>query len=95
MIDIATEQVISLTEATKRLPGRPHLSTIWRWFARGVRGQKLETVIVGGRRYTSVEAIDRFVAATSAAPGTSTPTPPRDRARRQRAAAAACDAAGI
>jgi hypothetical protein len=26
-----------------------------------VRGQKLETVVIGGRRYTSVEAIERFI----------------------------------
>jgi hypothetical protein len=61
------ETLISLTEASKRLPGRPHVSTLWRWNERGVRGVRLETLVVAGRRYTSSEALERFVAATTAA----------------------------
>ncbi|MEE8172695.1 MAG: DUF1580 domain-containing protein [Alphaproteobacteria bacterium] len=56
MIDIQTEQLLTLAEAAKRLPTRPHVSTIWRWAATG----GLETVRLGGRVYTSIEAIERF-----------------------------------
>jgi hypothetical protein len=67
MIDPETEDVISLTDAAKSLPGRPNITTIWRWRNRGVRGVKLETFLQGGRRMTSREALSRFFAATTAA----------------------------
>jgi Protein of unknown function (DUF1580) len=42
----------------------PHVSTFVRWALRGVGRDrvKLETVKVGGRRYTSRAALDRFIA---------------------------------
>jgi len=49
------------------LPGQPHLSTLWRWYRRGVRGVRLETVVVGGRRFTSRAAIERFIERTTVA----------------------------
>jgi hypothetical protein len=67
MIDIATEDMVSLTEAAKTLPSRPDQSTLWRWRNRGVRGVRLETVLVGGRRMTSRQALNRFFAAVNAA----------------------------
>jgi hypothetical protein len=82
-IDISSERLISLAEATKVLPGRPHLSCLHRWRLRGVAGIKLETVRVGGRRYTSDEALQRFIAAvTAAADGKAVPVrTPRQRVR--------------
>lgn len=59
-IDIKTEQVISMGQASAMLPGRPSLCTLWRWRLRGVRGRKLECVVIGGTPYTSVEALERF-----------------------------------
>jgi hypothetical protein len=62
MIDVTSESLISISEATLLIPGRPHLATLYRWFQRGVRGGiKLETALVGGRRFTSREAVQRFV----------------------------------
>jgi len=65
MIDLTTEQVVSLSEATKKLPRRrggkrPHVATLYRWAVRGVRGIKLETLRVGGTLCTSLEALQRF-----------------------------------
>ncbi|MBX3437201.1 MAG: DUF1580 domain-containing protein [Planctomycetaceae bacterium] len=45
----------------------PNISTLHRWRLHGVRGHKLETVLVGGRRFTSDEALERFIARTTAA----------------------------
>ncbi len=59
-IDIKSEGLISMAQAAGMLPGRPSLCAIWRWRTKGVRGRKLETVIIGGRPYTSIEAIQRF-----------------------------------
>ena len=67
MIDISEEKLVSLADAAKTLPGRPHVSTIWRWHTRGIRGIRLETVVVGGRRFTSRESLQRFAEATTAA----------------------------
>ena len=39
----------------------PHPETVARWARKGCRGVRLETVLVGGRRYSSAEAVDRFI----------------------------------
>jgi Protein of unknown function (DUF1580) len=66
-INLASETIISLTAAAKRLPrlrnDRPvSAATIWRWYRQGIHGVKLETIIIGGTRATSVEALERFLA---------------------------------
>ena len=66
-IDIRSEEIFSLTAATKlpcfanrRSGKRIHVSTLWRWATAGVGGVKLETIMAGGSRMTSFEAIERF-----------------------------------
>ena len=59
-IDIQSESLISMAQVGARIPGRPSACTIWRWATRGIRGRVLETIILGGRRYTSVQALQRF-----------------------------------
>lgn len=66
-IDFKTETLIPLSKAGEELPGGRHLSTVNRWWRRGVRSVRLETVMVGGKRYTTREALHRFFAATTAA----------------------------
>jgi hypothetical protein len=66
-IDLNGAILVSLNEAVDLLPGRPHLSTLRRWCGRGVRGVRLETVVVGGRRFTSRVAIEQFIERTTAA----------------------------
>lgn len=68
MIDISTESLLSLADAARALPGRPHASTLWRWRTRGVAGRKLETVSLGGRVYTSREALQRFASHSGDSP---------------------------
>lgn len=67
MIDIASETLLSLPDAARHLPGQPHASTVFRWASRGVRGVRLETCLVGGRRYTSRQALQLFAEATTRA----------------------------
>jgi hypothetical protein len=56
------ETLVSLTEACKCFPVKCSRASIERWARKkGSRGATLETIILGGRRYTSREAIDRFV----------------------------------
>jgi hypothetical protein len=67
MIDITKEQMLSLKMAARLIPGRDgkpvHLSTIWRWILKGRRGVKLESIVIGGSRFTSREAMTRFIEA--------------------------------
>lgn len=74
-IDVHSEKLLTLTECRDAFPGgkRLALATIHRWRLHGVRGVRLETILVGGMRYTSHEAISRFIAAQNA-DETSTPS---------------------
>jgi Protein of unknown function (DUF1580) len=85
MIDLEHESLLTLAEASALLPGRPSLCAIWRWRTKGVRGRRLETVIIGGKPYTSREALARFAEQQG---GTDTPTV-RTPARRAKAIDAA------
>jgi hypothetical protein len=66
---LTDETLVTLTEATRHIPCREgkrlHSSTIWRWHAKGVRTRsgrrvRLEALRLGGRVWTSVQAIERF-----------------------------------
>lgn len=83
MIDTYEESLIPLSEAPQHIPGRPNLSTLYRWFQKGARGARLETIVVGNKRFTSHEAIARFIEATTRnSPGAS--APPSRQTSRQR-----------
>jgi hypothetical protein len=63
MFDLLNETVITFAQAGREVPGEVHRGTISRWARIGVRGIRLESVIIGGRTVTSVEALYRFLAA--------------------------------
>jgi len=97
MIDVDSENLVSFVEAARSLPGRPNITTLWRWRNRGVRGVKLEVACVGGRTYTSREAWARFLERVTAAKN-GQPIPSRSnrqREREQQAATRKLQAAGI
>lgn len=66
------ESLLSLSEATNELARvrgkKPHVSTLWRWAKKGIRGVKLEVICVGGQIITSKEALDRFCKNLAKAP---------------------------
>ena len=111
MIDLQRETVVTLPEACRKLPtidGRKmHVSTLWRWARKGVRGIHLEHIYLGRRLCTSEEALTRFVnalAETDATLGGSssqdspvlgTRTPQNHRARAIAEAEASLEQAGI
>jgi Protein of unknown function (DUF1580) len=87
MIDSATEEILSLTQAAAELPRRrlgrkTHVSTLYRWTLAGCRGVILESIQIGATRATSREALQRFFERLSA-PGE--PTGRRTVAARLRA----------
>jgi Protein of unknown function (DUF1580) len=91
-IDIQTERLIGLDEAAKLFPGRDggsvHKFTVGLYARRGKLGVRLETVLAGPRRCTSVEAVARFIeAVTQAADGDRPIHAIATRTRREKAAA--------
>ncbi len=90
MIDLTQERAISLPEAARMVPPKGvHLSTLYRWFQHGIRGIRLETAMIGGKRVTSEEALDRFFRCTSESSGGVNATSSLSVISRQRQ----CDAA--
>jgi hypothetical protein len=91
MIELSAETIFpSLAAAADSLPGRPHVNTLHRWRIRGIHGIKLETGLIGGRRVTSAEALQRFfIAVTAAANGESPPNSGRTMKERARSIAQA------
>lgn len=94
-IDPNIELLIHFQKATREFPGRGVcIQTLHRWRLHGVRGIKLETIMIGGLRYTSREAIARFIAAQNgdnSRPGVS----PKQRARQSAAARRQLEELGI
>ncbi len=67
-----SEDLIPVREASSHIPTDPHLSTVHRWMMHGVgvgcKRVYLESIVIGGRRYTSIQAIQRFVLKRSEMP---------------------------
>ena len=88
-IDCELETLMTFDEARTAFPGdrRLSLATLHRWRLHGVRGVKLETLLIGGLRYTSREAIARFITAQNADDNPATPVITASQRRRQSEAA--------
>lgn len=58
-----SETFISLKDAASSFPGNVSVcyETIRRWATDGIRGIRLETIRIGGRRKTTREACQRFI----------------------------------
>lgn len=75
---------IRLNQVPSQVPGRPTISTIFRWMQRGVRGVRLRGTLIGGRRYVKRDDLDAFLAALNSPMGTVLPTSAAaERARRE------------
>jgi hypothetical protein len=67
-IRLGEEELLSLAAAARRLPKKNsgkavHVAALYRWAATGYRGIVLETLQVGGQRFTSMGALQRFAEA--------------------------------
>jgi hypothetical protein len=71
-----------------------HLSTVWRWAIKGVRGHKLESFSVGSKKFTTEPAYARFLSAINGQPiiGGETPT---QRAKRVQRAERRAESMGV
>lgn len=83
ILDGLIENRITLPQAARLLGVCP--ASVTRWVAKGARGIRLETFILGSRRFTNRRLLERFIAATNAEgspgmyaePSTVTPGPLR------------------
>lgn len=63
-----SETPISLDQARELVPGGPKSKqTLWRWAMQGIRGVRLEHLLVGKEIFTSEDALRRFFARVTAA----------------------------
>ena len=95
MIDHENEELIPFESAGLHIPGRPSRCTLFRWTFKGVRGSMLETLLIGNKRFTSVQAIDRFIKEQNS---DQTPAPsitPHQRQRQSEAARRELEKMGI
>ena len=65
-LDLENDDVLSLSQAAAKLPrlrsGRKvHVSTLFRWTQHGTGGRKLQTWKLGGRRVTTLRALEAFI----------------------------------
>lgn len=61
------ETLIPIADAPKQFPVKSSRQTLERWLRRGCRGVLLESITIGFRRFTSKEAISRFLSAQAGA----------------------------
>lgn len=59
------EELITITDAANRTPGRPSTNCIWRWCRKGVISRKgerirLQHVRIGGKLFTAVKWLEEF-----------------------------------
>ena len=88
VIDFQAETIITIGEACKAFPPNGISdATMARWIQKGVKGVKLETLLIGGRRVTSREAIARFIARQNADDAPAIPAVTRAQRQRQSEAA--------
>lgn len=89
---LLNEELIGMTDGLKIIPGSPSIATGFRIVLRGARGvdgqlHKLETIKVCGRRWTSREAIQRWLAAINTPAATVAPPVSPITRNRQKASA--------
>lgn len=102
--DLLQERLIPLVAVPNHLPSGPgfrkiHVNTAIRWANPRRNGVVLESLKIGGRRFTSLEALERFVEALNAPvvqPGTQQPVrSPSRREREAERAGAALERLGV
>ena len=90
MIQIHSERLIPIPKVPAYLESRGfhrvHISAVYRWTKSGSRGVRLESLRIGGQKVTSIEAIQRFIEATTRN-STGGSLPPSKPTSRQREAA--------
>ena len=62
---ILSQDTLTLLEATRLFPSKPHINSLRRWSRKGLNGVKLRTFRSGRRICTSREYVEEFIAKVS------------------------------
>lgn len=62
---LSAETLVPIGKGGKLFPYPVGRTALERWMRHGVRGVRLESILIGNRRFTSEEAIQRFVERTN------------------------------
>lgn len=85
---LADETLIPMQDACEAFPVKVSQACLQRMIRRGTRGVRLETIFIANRRYTSQEAIRRFIERTqNVSPEKPVPSKPATMTPKQLAAA--------
>ncbi len=102
MIDVTNETLIKPTEASKIVSKQKgakgkklNVSTVYRWMQTGLRGHRLEFICIGGTRFTSHEALNRFFHRVTDATTGNASTTQRSNAKSAKQAADELDKIGL
>lgn len=94
MTHLLDEDRLHVTTAAREV-FRVAPETAWRWALKGVGGVRLESIKVGGVRFTSRQACTRFLDKLNGAPSPRTEPAQTPKNSRRADAARKLDAAGI
>lgn len=62
MFEDGYQRVVTVPDhLPKRNGKKTHYATVFRWAQKGARGRILESTLIGGVRFTTVEALHRFI----------------------------------
>lgn len=64
-VELASEKLVPISAAGQKFPHPVGRTALERWMRHGVRGVRLESIQIGNRRFTSEEAIQRFICRTN------------------------------
>lgn len=67
MVTTALGAALTMAEAARRIPTRPHIATIRRWARKGVYGVRLKTFRAGRREFVTEADLERFLRECSVA----------------------------
>lgn len=66
--NVVLDELLSLSEAAKRLPQKPSPATLYRWRTKGANGVHLKCVRIGRTWYTTIRWLNDFIVSQSNTP---------------------------
>lgn len=61
MVELQSENWLTLAQASRLVPGKPHPASLWRWCRTGANGVKLAFIKAGSRIVVSERALVEFL----------------------------------
>ncbi len=82
MIDSSLPERYTLRQVASLL--KVHIGTVYRWTLHGVRGRRLHSYLIGGRRFVDADELNQFLHSGKTQNAPMQPEPERDRKAQKR-----------